>query len=90
MKQYTEEAKDEILELLREGETKVSFMKVNGDRRDMTCTLSGAIVPSPVVKEGAETKPERKENPDVQSVWDVNANGWRSFRWDLVVEYGTE
>jgi len=28
----------------------------------------------------------RAINPEVCSVWDVNAQGWRSFRWDNVVE----
>jgi hypothetical protein len=34
----------------------------------------------------AVTKPVRKDNPAVQSVWDINAKGWRSFRWENVIE----
>lgn len=83
---YDKEQKDEILKGLHEGTLTVSFTKVNGDRRDMQCTLNEAMLPP---KTSSETPSKaRKENPDVQSVWDINAKGWRSFRWDNVIEFG--
>ena len=36
-----------------------------------------------MVKE--ETK-ERKVNEDVLAVYDVDAEGWRSFRWDSLTQ----
>ena len=27
---------------------------------------------------------KKKVNPDVQAVYDIEAQGWRSFRWDSV------
>ena len=29
---------------------------------------------------------KKKENPDTISVWDIDKNGWRSFRIDSVKE----
>jgi hypothetical protein len=40
--------------------------------------------------ETSETKRTKKENPDVQAVYDVKAPGWRSFRWDLVKDFTSE
>ena len=78
--------KQEILENLRTGEVTVTFTKVNGDNRVMTCTLNEAVIPKPDKKDPLTQKKVRAINPEVCSVWDVNAQGWRSFRWDNVVE----
>jgi hypothetical protein len=79
--------KQQILEELHNGVITVSFTKVNGERRDMQCTLNEALLPErPETVETADIKPVRKENPTVQSVWDVDAKGWRSFRWENVIE----
>jgi len=32
------------------------------------------------------TTRKKKDNADVQSVWDVNKQAWRSFRWDHLIE----
>ena len=40
--------------------------------------------------ESVETKRTKKENSDVQPVYDVKAPGWRSFRWDSVKEFDSE
>ncbi len=63
--------------LLRERETVIEFTKATGETRIMTCTLSESIIPTQVNK-----TTERKLNPDVCVVWDVNQAAWRSFRWD--------
>ena len=46
----------------------------------MLCTLQEDVLQS------YERKTERvkAENPNVMSVWDIEANGWRSFRLDSV------
>jgi hypothetical protein len=80
--------KQQILDALHEGVLLVSFTKVNGERRDMQCTLNENLLPpKPTLNEQFEAmgRPPRKENPDVQSVWDVDAKGWRSFRWENVI-----
>lgn len=64
----------------------VRFTKVNGEERTMQCTLNQTLIPA---VEGEKSTKEKKENPDVQAVWDVEAQGWRSFRWGSVIELRT-
>lgn len=80
--------KDTILETLHETICKVTFTKTNGEERVMYCTLNESMIPK--VEETSETKRTKKENPDVQPVYDVKAAGWRSFRWDSVKEFTSE
>lgn len=67
--------------VLHRGVVEVRFRKVNGDERVMNCTLNTDIVPK---YEGTTT---RKKNDNVLCVWDVDANGWRSFRLDSVSQF---
>jgi hypothetical protein len=30
---------------------------------------------------------EQKRNPDVLAVWDLEKEGWRSFRYDSLIEW---
>lgn len=78
--------REEILQLLHERDVIVTFTKVNGEKRVMTCTLRESVLPSPKKDDPLTQKKIRAINPEVCSVWDVNANGWRSFRWENVVE----
>jgi hypothetical protein len=59
----------------------VTFTKLNGDVRVMTCTLNPELLPTKVVTEGEEEKPARTiKNPNNSlPVYDINAEGWRSF-----------
>ena len=86
IKIMNEDQKTEILGNLKTGEVVVTFTKVNGDKRVMTCTLNEAVLPPAKKDEPLTQKKVRAINPEVCSVWDVNAQGWRSFRWDNVVE----
>lgn len=69
------------------GKTQVVFRKANGEERTMICTLNEDLIPKPEVKLEEETKPKKvkKENPDVQAVWDLEKESWRSFRFDSVI-----
>jgi hypothetical protein len=73
-----------ILKELREHVMEVSFTKVNGDNRIMRCTLRKDLLPPTYIAEETKEKTFHKENPDVIAAWDVQANGWRSFRIDSV------
>ena len=73
--------RDQIIEQLKNNEVVVTFNKVNGDERVMTCTLQEDKLP-PI----PTAKPQKKINPDVVSVWDLNAEGWRSFRVENVTD----
>ena len=71
--------KEGLLKMLQEGTYTVTFIKLNGDERVMTCTKSFDIIPKEhQPKTNKETKPENI------TVWDTNANGWRSFVYDRV------
>lgn len=67
--------KEEMIEELKEGICRVVFTKQNGEERDMSCTLSKVYLPE--AKESTRKKAEIKT--DAISVYDVNAEGWRSF-----------
>ena len=61
----------------------ITFTKVDGTERWLHCTLHPEHVPLVENKEA----PQRKLSGTTQSVWDIDAQGWRSFRWDSVREF---
>lgn len=67
--------KEEMIKELKEGICRVVFTKKNGEERDMTCTLSSIYLPA--AKVGARKKSE--VTTDAIAVYDINAEGWRSF-----------
>lgn len=83
--------KDEILEVVRNNVATITFTKVNGDVRVLKGTMIESYLP---VKEidpaGIELEPitetqERKAtNDNVVVVFDIENNGYRSFRVDSV------
>ena len=74
--------RENVLKALHEGTVEVHFTKANGDKRVMQCTLQEDKLPPQIDIE--ETIQKKKPNPDVLAVWDVEKEGWRSFRWDSV------
>jgi WYL_2, Sm-like SH3 beta-barrel fold len=68
---------------LFEGPCLVTFIKVDGDKRIMKCTLNEKYIPQ---AEPKKTDRVKKENPDVLAVWDLEKEGWRSFRLDTIIE----
>ena len=79
-----------IQQALKENVVEVTFTKINGDERVMSCTLNSKLLP-PATKDATMSQKKIRElNEEVLSVWDVNAQGWRSFRvanvtrWTLV------
>jgi hypothetical protein len=79
---------DEMKDSLHQGMCKVVFTKKNGDERIMHCTLQESMLPEQMDIE--EEIQKKKPNPDVLAVWDVEAKGWRSFRWDSIKDFSTE
>lgn len=71
--------REEIIELLEVKTLKVTFTKVNGEERVMNCTLREDILPQ---EDGESEFDSRAHNPNVVPVWDVDKEGWRSFRLD--------
>ena len=79
--------KHKLQTLLRDNIMEISFTKVDGTLREMKCTLKDTILPETSVKEKWET--DRLVSENTIAVWDVENNGWRSFRVDSVHDYIT-
>jgi hypothetical protein len=76
-----------LKELLSGTVSTVVFTKVDGTEREMKCTLLPEYLPAKPVVDGQQLLTEslpRAENPNTMSVWDLESNGWRSFRTDSV------
>lgn len=71
--------KEEIVELLQAGIYEVTFTKVNGEVRQMPCTLKSELLP-PVDSNKLNEEKTRNQNPDNISVWCTDKNEWRSFK----------
>jgi len=91
---WYEEASDEEREQLRswmrdelhERQVMVKFVKANGTVRTMRCTLNEDLGAKVINKESADNDISKHTNLYVCVVWDCEANGWRSFRWDRLRE----
>ena len=63
----------------------VKFLKKDGTERKMVCTLKPDLLPVQTDLEEAVQK--KTPNPDVLAVWDLENNGWRSFRYDSIIGF---
>lgn len=77
--------REEIKSLLHKNTCVVTFEKVNGEMRKMVCTLNSSLIPHEQTE--VSEKRTKSENPDVLPVYDIEANGWRSFRWNSLKEF---
>jgi hypothetical protein len=76
-------SKQEYQEALFGGVFNVTFTKADGTTRQMLCTLREEFLP----EVNPDNASSRKENDDVVNVWDVEKDGWRSFRIDSVISF---
>jgi hypothetical protein len=63
----------------------VEFTKANGEYRKMNCTLKSDVLPANTSTQN-NSKPYTGEENHM-AVWDVDANGWRSFIFDNIISY---
>ena len=77
----TPEGRDWLTTLLREQQVVVTFNKKDGDKRVMTCTLNQDIIPESKRPKAKPEDEQKKKNENVLAVYDINAEGWRSFTW---------
>jgi len=79
----TPEGRDWLTTLLREQKVVVTFNKKDGEQRVMTCTLNQNIIPQDKLPKGTQdtVNEGKKKNENVMAVYDINAEGWRSFTW---------
>ena len=73
-----------IVSHLQAGPVTVTFNKKDGAERVMTCSLQPELLPPSPVHESNTNNPVdfpkvKKENPNIISVYDLEAQGWRSF-----------
>lgn len=73
--------RDKLKNVLRESSVSVKFNKLDGSTRVMRCTL----VPDVIQPYHKKTSRVNVPSPDVCSVFDIEKNEWRSFRYDSVV-----
>jgi hypothetical protein len=73
---------------LQSGVVKVIFTKKDGTDRTMLATLNEGLIPEDKKPKGTGKK---VENGNTFAVYDVEADGWRSFNYDTVkeVDYGS-
>jgi hypothetical protein len=63
--------------ILEQSVVEVTFTKKDGTERVMNCTLMEDYLPE-------TTGAGRSAGSDALAVFDVDADGWRSFRWDSI------
>lgn len=78
--------REQIVEQLKTTECVVTFTKVNGERREMPCTLQEDRLPQATKDDSLSQKKVREINPEVVSVWCTDKQSWRSFRVENVIE----
>jgi hypothetical protein len=66
--------------ILREQNMTIEFEKKDGSLRKMICTLSENKIPV----EKAPKNTGKAKTDEVLAVFDVENDGWRSFRWDSI------
>ena len=72
---------EKLKETLRKETLVVTFNKLDGDERVMTCTKSFDVNP-----EESRPKTDKDSKAGTVTVWDLNAKGWRSFRYDRITK----
>ena len=78
-----------MMEMLQTSQCRVIFTKLNGEERNMICTLKDDVIPK-ATKDPITQKKVRDLNEEVLAVCDVNKEGWRSFRISNVVSFVCE
>ena len=72
-----------LIDMLKVTSVEVIFIKTDGTERKMKCTLKEDII-KPYEKKTDKIKPHKE---GVLSVWDLDKEGWRSFRIDNIISY---
>ena len=76
-----------LKDVLRDSIVEVAFTKKDGTERKMKCTLKPSLLP---VQEEKEQPSTRKVPTDSLAVYDLENNGWRSFRYDSITTISFE
>lgn len=76
--------RQDLREFLFDGEIEVKFEKIDGTERVMRCTLHPDLIPEAMMPKG-DMDPKPEEHLDTMKVFDIQAQGWRSFRLENLI-----
>ena len=79
--------RNEMIEQLQVQKCRVVFKKINGEERNMVCTLMDDVLPPAKKDEPLTQKKVRAVNENTIVAWDVNKQAFRSFRVENVVSF---
>ena len=81
--------RESYLSDLRSSDCEVVFIKKDGSKRTLKCTLREDVLNNLVFadKTPTEGRVARKPSVDTISAWDLEKEAWRSFRLDTVVSF---
>lgn len=77
-------SRETMIKYLQTGNCRVVFTKINGEVRDMLCTLQEEVLPE------LKTKPDdqkRQPNNSIVRAFDLNKKEFRSFRVENVTSF---
>lgn len=80
--ELNDEGKNWLVAMLKSHIVTVTFTKKNGEERIMSCTLKPEYFSQD--KYQSDLTEDTKLDKTNCTVWDVNAQGWRSFLWTNV------
>jgi len=76
--------RDTLKALTSIGRAEITFVKKDGTDRTMICTTKTSSIPEEKQPVGESTL---QENTDILRVYDIENEGWRSFRIDSVKSF---
>lgn len=79
--------RSEMIEQLLTRDCRVIFTKVDGEERDMVCTLQESVLPAAKQADPLTQKKVRAVNEETVVAWDVKKEAFRSFRVDNVISF---
>jgi hypothetical protein len=74
--------RDGLVQRMKSGIVEIEFTKKDGSTRVMRATLNEAFIP----KNEREGGSGRTQNANLMSVYDVDADGWRSFNVSSLID----
>ena len=77
---------EELRKLLKTDLVTVTFTKKNGDKRVMLCTLIPSYLPGGEAGGSSTSVP----SDSIVTVWDLEQDAWRSFKFDTINSIETE
>lgn len=75
--------KNDLKQLLSKKILRVKFKKKDQTEREMHCTLRSDVIPVYEKK----TDKVKKPNENILAVWDLDRDGFRSFKLDSLIDY---